>query len=162
MEEPEATEPVKVQKKSSMKQIIILGAIILVVAGGGFFAYTKFFAKQEGGKEGAKEAEHKETKHGEQVLIAIDPLIVNLTDKNRFIKLSLQIEVGDKKLEATMKEKMPLLRDAIIMLLTSKSFEAISGPDGKFQLKDEMLGRLNQALGSELIKNVYFTEFMVQ
>ncbi|MBF0517660.1 MAG: flagellar basal body protein FliL, partial [Nitrospirae bacterium] len=62
-EEPEAAEQVKVQKKGlSIKQIIIFGGIILVLAGGGFFAYSKFFAKHEGGKESAKEAEAKETK----------------------------------------------------------------------------------------------------
>ncbi|MBF0567706.1 MAG: flagellar basal body-associated FliL family protein [Nitrospirae bacterium] len=166
-EEPEeAAEPVKVQKKSlSIKQILIFGGIILVLAGGGFFTYTKFFAKHEEGKENkesAKDTGHKDKKLAEQILIPLEPLIVNLTDKSRFMKISLQLEVGDKKHEEIVKEKMPLLRDAIIMLLTSKSYEAISGSDGKMQLKDEVLSRLNQALGKEIILNVYFTELMVQ
>ncbi|WP_420265800.1 flagellar basal body-associated FliL family protein [Candidatus Magnetominusculus dajiuhuensis] len=166
-EEPEeAAEPVKVQKKSlSIKQILIFGGIILVLAGGGFFTYTKFFAKHEEGKESkesAKDTGHKDKKPAEQILIPIEPLIVNLTDKSRFMKISLQLEVGDKKHEDIVKEKMPLLRDAIIMLLTSKSYETISGSDGKMQLKDEVLSRLNQALGKEIILNVYFTELMVQ
>ncbi|MBF0487847.1 MAG: flagellar basal body-associated FliL family protein [Nitrospirae bacterium] len=168
-EEPEEVEQVKVQKKSlSIKQILIFGGIILVLAGGGFFSYTKFFAKHEEGKESkeskesAKDTGRKDKKPEEQILIPIEPLIVNLTDKSRFMKISLQLEVGDKKHEELIKEKMPLLRDAIIMLLTSKSFEAISGSDGKMQLKDEVLARLNQALGKEIILNVYFTELMVQ
>ncbi|MBF0556764.1 MAG: flagellar basal body-associated FliL family protein [Nitrospirae bacterium] len=162
-EEPEEVEQIKVQKKSlSIKQILIFGGIILVLAGGGFFSYNKFFARHDEGKDSPKEVEHKDKKSAEQILVALEPLIVNLTDKNRFMKISLQLEVTDKKYEELLKEKMPLLRDAIIMLITSKSFEAISGPDGKMQLKDEMLSRLNQALGKEIIINVYFTELMVQ
>ncbi|MBF0457059.1 MAG: flagellar basal body-associated FliL family protein [Nitrospirae bacterium] len=157
-EEPEEEQKPQ-KKKLSIKQIVIFAVIILVLAGGGYFAYSKFFAHREAGKEAAKEAEKKPK---EQILIALEPLIVNLTDKNRFIKLSLQLEIGDKKYEPLLKEKMPLMRDAIIMLITSKSFEAISGPDGKMMLKDEMLARLNQALGKEVINNVYFTELMVQ
>lgn len=158
-EEPEETEQQPQKKKLSIKQIVIFACIILAVVGGGFFAYSKFFAHHEGGKESAKEDDKKPK---EQVLVPLEPLIVNLTDKNRFIKLSLQLEIGDKKYEGLIKEKMPLMRDAIIMLITSKSFEAISGPDGKMMLKDEMLARLNQALGKEVINNVYFTELMVQ
>ncbi len=182
-EENENDEQLVPQKKKlSIKQILILGGIVLVLIGGGFFTYTKLFAKPSGGKEGTKEGakesakesaketkpekEHKaekvEYKPGEQFLIPMEPIIVNLTDPGRFAKITVQLEVGSKTLEPAMKEKMPLLRDAIIMLLTSKSLESISGPDGKFQLKDEMLARLNQALGKELIRNIYFTEFMVQ
>jgi flagellar FliL protein len=41
---------------------------------------------------------------------------------------------------------------------------SISSPEGKFQLKDEILFRANQILGGEkdIIKNLYFTEFVMQ
>ncbi|MCG6553215.1 MAG: flagellar basal body-associated FliL family protein [Candidatus Magnetominusculus sp. LBB02] len=164
-EEPEegAGASAAPKKKSGMKQMIIIVGLVAVLGGGGFFGYTKFFGKHEAGKEGKEGKEGKDDKKPkEQVLIPVESIIVNLTDKNRFIKLSLQLEVSDKKHEELLKEKMPLLKDAIIMLLTSKSFEAISGPDGKMMLKDEILARLNQALGKEIIGNIYFTELMVQ
>ena len=44
------------------------------------------------------------------------------------------------------------------------SINAIASPEGKFQLKDEILFRANQVMGGEkeAFKNLYFTEFVMQ
>jgi flagellar FliL protein len=78
------------------------------------------------------------------------------------MKMTIQIEIADKKKEEEIKEYFPIMRDAIILLLGSKNIESVSGPDGKMQLKDEMLLRINQALGKDIVKNIYFTDFVVQ
>jgi flagellar FliL protein len=169
------------KKKSGKKKLIIIAGLVLILAGGGFLAYNMFFKKHapkagEEGKEGAAtheaageapggKGEGKEGKEGKSVgafMMPIDPFVVNLTDEGRFMKITVQLEVKDRLNEPTIKDKMPVLRDAVIILLSSKSLEAITGSEGKLQLKDEMLIRANQALGKELIKNIYFTEFVVQ
>ncbi len=60
------------------------------------------------------------------------------------------------------KAKTGAIRDAIIMLVTTKSPDEISSSEGKQQLKDEILTRLNRILGEGSVKNIYFTDFVMQ
>jgi len=48
--------------------------------------------------------------------------------------------------------------------VSSKSLNSISSPEGKFQLKDEVLFRANQIMGmdKDIFKNLFFTEFVMQ
>ncbi|KJU87064.1 flagellar basal body-associated protein FliL [Candidatus Magnetobacterium bavaricum] len=158
-----APEEGKKKSKLSMKLIIIIVSILLVLGGGGFLAYTKFMVKKEGaGQEsGGHEAKPKQ-EEGPPALVPLDPFVVNLTDAGRYMKVTVQVEMASKKDEAYIKDRMPQLRDAVVFLLSGKSLEAVSGSDGKMQLKDEMLFKFNQTIGSDMIKNVYFTDFVVQ
>lgn len=152
-EEITAVQP----KKSGMKLIIIIAVVVIAVAGG-FAGYSGFIAK---GKP--EDAQKKETNiKTKGALIPVDPFIVNLTDHGRYIKVTMQFEVADASNQEMVKQKVPNLRDAVITLLSSKSLDSISGPDGKFQLKDELLLRANNAMGGEVFKNIYFTEFVIQ
>jgi flagellar FliL protein len=114
------------------------------------------------GKSGAG-AEHKEAKEdAKSALVAMDPFVVNLSEHGRYLKITMQFELSDIANQDLVTSKSPNLRDAIITLLSSKSAEAVSGPEGKFQLKDELLLRGNQAVGKEVFRNLYFTEFVMQ
>jgi flagellar basal body-associated protein FliL len=61
-------------------------------------------------------------------------------------------------------EKMPLLRDAIIGVLSAKSAKEVLSVDGKDLLKEEILEVVNEVLGfdEEIFVKVYFVEFLVQ
>jgi len=74
----------------------------------------------------------------------------------------MQLEIIDAENGALVEDRIPQLRDAIITLLSSKSAESVSSPEGKLQLKDELLLRTNQAIGKNIVKNLYFTEFVMQ
>ena len=166
------------KKKSGKKKLIIIAGLVLILAGGGFLVYNMFFKKHapkvesteeaapaEGGHGEAAGGEGKEGKDGKPAgafMMPLDPFVVNLTDEGRFMKVTVQMEVKDRLNEPKIKDRMPVLRDAIIILLSSKSIDSINGSEGKLQLKDEMLIRANQALGKEMVKNIYFTEFVIQ
>ena len=47
-------------------------------------------------------------------------------------------------------------------LATSKTFDEIRTPEGKQQLREEIIARVNQVLDRDVAKAVYFTEFIVQ
>ena len=57
---------------------------------------------------------------------------------------------------------MPKVKDTLLLLLSSKSFEEISSMDRKIELKNQIVERLNQIVGKGKVRNVYFTEFVVQ
>jgi flagellar FliL protein len=50
----------------------------------------------------------------------------------------------------------------ILLLLSSKTLEQIQDIDGKIALRNELVSRINQALQQGRIKNLYFTEFVIQ
>ncbi|MGD0883895.1 MAG: flagellar basal body-associated FliL family protein [Thermodesulfovibrionales bacterium] len=155
---PEETKEQAPKKgNKNMLIMIIAGSIILAVAAG-FITYTQFIAKGKGGEAHKKE----ETKYAKAALVSLDPFVMNLAEQGRFLKVSMQFELTDLSYEPLFTDKIPQIRDSIITLMSSKSAESVSSPEGKFQLKDELLLRTNQAIGKDILKNLYFTEFVMQ
>lgn len=146
-------------KKKGKGKLIIILVLVVVLAGGGFVGY-KMMAKTPPPEEDPVKEQVK--KEEVPVLFPMEPFVVNLADKGRYLKLNLQLELVDKQFEELAQQKVPPIRDAIITLISSKSAKSISTPEGKFQLKDEILMRVNAAVGQDIFKNVYFTEFVMQ
>lgn len=63
-----------------------------------------------------------------------------------------------------LKEREPMIKDAIIRVLSSKRAEQVLSPEGKEQIKEELLDAINDATGLQEppFVGVYFTEFIVQ
>jgi flagellar FliL protein len=93
----------------------------------------------------------------------LEPFIVNLagTGKN-YLKIEIGLELSDEKLKIEVENKLPQIKDAILLLLTSKTFEVVQSSEGKLALKNEIQTRLNTFMSSGAIKNIYFTNFVVQ
>jgi flagellar FliL protein len=129
-----------------------------VLGAGGFIGYKLMASKGDGGGE-----EQKIEKAVARVF-ALDPFVLNLADQGRYLKMTVQFELSDKSMMQSVQTRTPQLRDTIITLVSSKSLSSISSPEGKFQLKDEVLFRANQIMGMEkdIFKNLYFTEFVMQ
>ena len=53
-------------------------------------------------------------------------------------------------------------RDAITKLLNGKAYGEVETVQGKLQLKNEIIGQVNGFLDLGVVRNVYFTEFIVQ
>ena len=146
--------------KKSNKSLIIVSAIIVVALAGGIGAYSLLFSNKGG--ESAAEAKHELKKETKTSLIALDSFVLNLAEQGRFLKVTMQFEIADQANLPLVTDRTPQLRDAIITLMSSKSAEALSSPEGKLQIKDELLLRANQAVGKDVFKNLYFTEFVMQ
>lgn len=145
-------------KKGSKTLIIIIVVAAVVLSAGGFAGYKLLAGKKSDGKT------HGEQSNTKTSIIALDPFVLNLADHGRYLKVTIQFEISDQALGETVKGKTPQLRDTIITLVSSKSLNSISSPEGKFQLKDELLFRANQVMGmdKDIFKNLYFTEFVMQ
>jgi flagellar FliL protein len=152
-EQPKEEKP----QKSKKKLIIIIAGALLVFAISGFFAYTMLLSKKGGAEE-----ETDKKKEEKALLVALDPFVLNLAEQGRFLKVTIHFELSDASNQQLVENKIPQLKDAIIILLSSKSIESIASPEGKLQLKDELLLRANQTIGKDVIKNLYFTEFVMQ
>lgn len=114
----------------------------------------------------AAESEEDEDSAAEHMgkVFKLEPFVVNITDRDRdrFLKLKTEIELSDSKVSGEMEQRLPQIRDLIISLLGSKSFEEVRTIEGKNFLREEMLLRINALLVSGKAKRIFFTEFVVQ
>jgi flagellar protein FliL len=154
-EEP-AVESGEEKKKSSLVKIIILVVAVAVLAGGGFFAYLKFFKKPQ--------TEPKKPVVEQTVIQEMGTYLVNLADPGgkRYLKITMQFELTNAKVSQELARRTVEIRDKIIMLLSSKEYEEIGNPTGKMTLKKELINQLNRVLQDGQVKEIYFTEFLVQ
>ena len=146
------------RKKGSKVLIIIIAVATIVLSAGGFLGYKLLAGKTDGSETKEEKVTTKTS------MVALEPFVLNLSDHGRYLKVTIQFEISDEQLHEVVLERTPQLRDTIITLVSSKSLNAITSPEGKFQLKDEVLFRANQVMGLEkdLFKNLYFTEFVMQ
>ncbi len=116
------------------------------------------------GGHGGAEGEAAAPEAAGPLNIEFKPFIVNLNDSGgkRFLKLTMSVEAEGQALADEINAKMPQFRDIILLLLSSMSYDDISTLDGKMRLRQQMLNRLNTQLSAGKVKNIYFSEFVVQ
>ncbi len=180
-EEKKEGEEGKPAKKSPMMLIIIVAAVVLAGGGGYFFmskSKAKVAAPEEAGDGAHGEAAPAKAEHGEAkgekgkegdksgggVIKPLDTFIVNLADPSRprYLKITIQLEMDKQETDAEVTSKMPQIRDSLIILLSSKTLEEISTAEGKYQMRDEILARINQFMKKGKVVGAYFTDLVVQ
>ncbi len=174
-------------KKSKKKLIIIILSVVLlgVLGGGGFFGYKWWMGKKaapaddnateqkadEGhgekkaeGEHGDKPADGAPLPEGVGELVSIPPLLVNLAEPQgrRYLKLALDIEVKDKLAADELNKNMAKVKDSLLLLLSSKTYEDLGSLENKILLKKEIVERLTLVLGEQKVLRVYITEIVIQ
>jgi flagellar protein FliL len=171
-EKKDAAPPVAEEKKSGGKlKWIILIVLLLMLGGGGFAAYWFLLGPgaqppaqtEEGSEQPGPEASQQQQKMAPE-MITLPSFIVNLADPlgRRFLRLTLDVELVSKEAADELQRSDSRVRDAIILLLSSKSYANLASMESKITLKNEIVERLNQIAGGARVSNVYFTEFVIQ
>jgi len=90
--------------------------------------------------------------------------VVNLNDPGgkRYLKITIELEYTSEEVGAELAQRVPQLRDLIILQLSSKSLDDIQSVDGKIALRRELVQRINQILTSGKIRNLFWTQFVIQ
>jgi flagellar protein FliL len=153
-------------KKGGKGKLMIVAVVLLLAGGGGaawWFGVLPVLS-QGAPAEAKEEGEPKEKRPEVGALLALDPFIANLADEDgkRYLKATVQVEFTEGKVPPEVNARLPQIRDLLLTLFTSKMFAEIRTPQGKALLRDEIINRLNRVLRRDLVKAVYFTEFIVQ
>ena len=166
-------------KKSFLKWLVLGIVLLLAVGGGGAFAWFKLMAppkvetsagsskaiegKSTDARSGEKSSDQAESSSKIGPIYDLDPFIVNLADADpRFLKVTVKLELDGTLGKTEVGERMPQVRDAILILLSSKDSQGLKPTSGKLQLRDEIIQRINSLLTKGQARNAYFTEFVVQ
>jgi flagellar FliL protein len=76
--------------------------------------------------------------------------------------MTLDVEVINPKVAEELNKSTARVQDAMILLLSSKSYADLAPLENKLLLKNEIVDRLNQILGGSKVRQVYFTEMVIQ
>jgi flagellar FliL protein len=157
-EEVKDAEEKQSPKKSKLK-LIIIAVVVMLVGAGGIYGYSKY-------DKGKKEKDEKISEAKVSIVCPLNSFVVNLQDKTgvgkRYLKLTMELEVGREEDKLLIGNHNAQLRDTILLLLSSQSLKEINTMEGKLELKQTLLSRMNQILGNSVIRGIYFTEFVVQ
>ncbi|NPA38931.1 MAG: hypothetical protein GXO57_00555 [Thermodesulfobacteria bacterium] len=164
-EEKETKESGK--KGGGKKKLILfalIGVLIIAVAGVAVMFLTS--GKKKGAKgEGEPAAETQVSEEPKNFyLYQMEPIVVNLFDPTgkRYMQIGLALALPDKKYEEEIKKDEPILRDAIITVLSAMTPEEALQPQAKEQIKKELLDKLNEVLGKHIILAIYITQYIVE
>ena len=61
-----------------------------------------------------------------------------------------------------LNQRMPQIKDAILLLIGNKTFNELNDLQGKIQLRAELINKINSILLKGKVKRIYFTDFVVQ
>ncbi|WP_413582621.1 flagellar basal body-associated protein FliL [Bdellovibrio sp. HCB288] len=158
---------------SGQKPILLIALAVinmLIVAGVGFMLYK---GKQKEAAEpkiedvikGESEAQHKEAAEEKEIVGKVVPLetfIVNLAGSKgrRVAKVNIELELKGEKAAEEIDKRKAQIRDIIIIILSSKTYEEVSTREGRDSLKNEIKDTINSFLVQGKISNVLFTEFL--
>ncbi|NOQ50766.1 MAG: flagellar basal body protein FliL [Desulfuromonadaceae bacterium] len=149
---------------SKKKLIIIIAAVVVLLIGVGVGAFL--FLGGEDEKISPEQEQAELEKQARQVgpMVSIDTFIVNIIDdeESRYLKASITIEVNTPETAMEVSERMPQIKDAILLLVGNKTFSELQDLQGKIQLRAELINRLNSILLNGKVKRIYFTDFVVQ
>jgi len=95
------------------------------------------------------------------VLYPIESFLVNINSDvgPKFLQTQMEFELGDPALENEIARKKPALRDAILLILSSRGYKDLRDPNGMKRLRGDILTSVNSQLTTGRVKNIYFTQF---
>ena len=153
---PAAQEP----KKSNGLRLIMLAGAIVFLGGGGAFWFLR-----HGGK--TTEAAVQEKAPG--YTVHLESFTVNLADaeESHFLRITMDLGLGHAPKGGSEKGEggdfpTAQTRDAILSVLTAGKANVLMTPEGKAQLKHDLLQELQTKVPELDVREVYFTEFLVQ
>ena len=143
------------------KMIMIAGGAILLLGGGGAGLY---FTGVIGGEEAEAAAPTPATLPA--AILELEPFLTNINPGGKHaarLKVNLVISPEERVAEIQADTLlMARMRDSILSLLTSKTFDDLNSPDGKQAFRAELQEKLTEQVGGDNLREVLFHDFIVQ
>jgi flagellar FliL protein len=174
------------KKKLPLKMLIIIGAAALVVLGGGggaafFLLKPKPDAAAAGKAHKPKKKDDKAGKDGKDakgggggaqvregpdgvLFYTMPDLVVNMQTADgrpTFLKLKLTLELPDQDAVDALEPNMPRLQDMFQTFLRELRPEDLSGSQGSYQLRMELLRRVNLVIAPSKANAVLIEEMLI-
>jgi len=157
---PSKPQTAKGKKKSKPSPLLIF--LLLAAIGAGAYWFVSRRHAVEAASTAPKAASVTSVIH-------LDSFVVNLADHNQSSFLKIGIDLGvtsaasaEGKSGDANTAVLPKIRDTVLSVLSTWQSGGLLAPDGKTRLKEQILDALHQQVPTVPVKEVYFTEFLVQ
>jgi len=175
IETPEAGA--EAPKKGGSKGLIFGGiglAVVVIGVALALFVVKPMMSKSSSEESSGhgKSAEVKKSeghgsskKEGEgSFLYSIKDIVVNPagTGGSRFLSVSFGFELKTQSLETDFEDREPLVRDALITILSSKTVAQLTDTKQKEIMRYQIKKRLADLFHTEDLEAVYYTDFVLQ
>jgi flagellar basal body-associated protein FliL len=164
-EEEPVEEPQK-KKKGKFRIILLIAFLALsVCAAGAYFFFgdkimQKYFDKHEG------TAEHKTQKKEKLVgpILSFEPFLFNISgSSSRFAKVSIGIELKDAKVLEEAKKMVPIARDKVLSVLSTKGPEMLMDVKNRNAIKQELYTAMKGMFkDQDDLTAIYITDIIIQ
>jgi flagellar FliL protein len=147
--------------------------IVLMLAGGGGAAW--YFMKDSGEEKATTAADKgkakgKENAKGQKppVFVNLEPFTVNLASEgsDRYLQTTIVMQMSDDKAAEAMKVYMPVIRNRVLMLLSSKRPSEIESVEGKQKLVTELVAAARETVPGSTPERgatgALFSSFVIQ
>ena len=162
--------------KGNKLLLIVIIVLIVVIAGGGIFAFMMLKSMNKDVESPIK-AETEvfvlgSAASSKEAAGEVEPLtfINNIYLSKKIIKISMEVQMTTNGLgkkvaaayPAEAKEKMVEIKDAINMIISSKTEEQLGSADGKEKLKIDLKNGIEEIVGKSRVVRINFVEFIMQ
>ncbi|MBK9293363.1 MAG: flagellar basal body-associated FliL family protein [Oligoflexia bacterium] len=166
-EEPKKEGPTLAERLPQILMNAFIGLNCFIMLGGTIMIYKiKILDKRVPITEENQKAalnEDRLIREEANVRFTFDRFIVNLDEKPRkLVNTTIELEMLNEDGYVEVVEKTPVARDEIVKIINSKKYRDIESIQGKLLLKDQIMTAMNQLLLKGTVRDVYFSEFVVQ
>jgi flagellar FliL protein len=145
--------------------IVVIALLVLLIGAIGGLAYVLMNSNSAPGATAS--AEQKKPKSGPPIFQKMDTFVVNLAGKDgMLLQVEMQAQLANNDAQKSFVDYMPKIRSGLILLLSSKTADELSSPEGKVKLKAQVKKIINESMdgagGEEPVESVLFTSFIIQ
>lgn len=148
------------------KTLVLLAAAVLLAVGLSVgAAYMLFSRAHAPAADGAGEQARAKEPELQAALkpLSLDTFTTNLADSDKhFIQVTFILIPKDDKTGEKLNAAKPLLRDAVLTILRTRTTDDVRGADGKASLAAAVQARMDELAGKGAVSRVLVTDLVVQ
>jgi len=153
-------------KKGGKKMLLLAIPVVLLAAGAGLW-FSGILPGMLGGKKPmVKDGQAELAKPAAPaVYVDVPDMVANLNVPGRrqsYVKLHAKLELGGAEDTAAVTAAMPRIIDLFQTYLRDMRPEELRGSEGSYRLREELLGRASIAVAPAHLRDVLFTEMIIQ
>lgn len=153
--------------RTSILVVLLVGLNVSLMVGAGVYVFmAQGSAPAPAGEHGGGAEGHDESDEERELgpLVDFDSMIVNTNDAEgeHYLKVTFQLEVESEERVEHVEGRMAPFRDRVLSHLSSLSSTDVGGPDRVPHLRGQLLELAASTFGEDAVRDIYFSELLVQ
>lgn len=162
-----AEEAASVKRPLPLIKIGIIAGVLVAQGAAAYFLQTALLFSDRPAVEHAPVEEkvvEKAVPEQEMEVVMLEEIVVNpaQTSGRRYLAITLGLQIAAPEAEKLVDKKKPLIRDALISLLSSKPLDRLADIQYRDSLKHDIRDTVNKYFPETPVANVIFTNYVLQ